>query len=134
MDEFPKGMGPEEALELTKMAFQQLSQNVGGADLRDLFQIVVGEMYIRSETDETWEEQWHLASESVKEMFNPDTTPDPEVLADYTDAREELNEARARRFDNAFADEATMELKAMFDKHGVVPDVDGDDQTPGQYL
>jgi len=141
MPQFPEGLDPrdmsaQDALEITKTAFTHLIQNVPGGDLRDLFQIVVGEMYIRSDNDDIWEEQWSIASESVLEMFNPETCPMPEILQDYIDAREELNVQKAARFDNAFSGEAKGELAKLFELHGVVEtdDVDDEDEAPGQYL
>lgn len=118
-------------MEASKAAFQLMVQQLSGGDLRDFFQIVVGEMYIRGDTDEAFAEGWQQLSDSVLEMFNPLTSPDPETLEGYIEARDELNEAKERRFSNAFEAEAASELQALFEQHGVV---DEGDETPGLYL
>ena len=120
-------------LDQTKAAFQLMMQQMSGPDLRDFFQIVVGEMFIRAENDEDFQTGWASLSGSVVEMFNPDTSPDRETLQGYLDAREELNVQREKRFTNAFESEASAELSALFDEHGVIEDETPDD-TPGLYL
>ena len=127
-------LGGKDPMEMTKQAITALVQNIAGGDLRDIFQIVVGEMYIRSETDELFAERWGDVSEKVLEMFNANTTPEPEILSDYQEARNELNEARARRFDSGFEGDALNELKALFDQHGVAEEPGENPDTPGLYL
>lgn len=122
-------------MELTKHAFTHLTQQVSADDLRDLFQIVVGEMYIRSDSDDDFAVLWTTATDTVFEMFNPETCPVPEILQGYIDAREELLEAKTRRFSNvSFEQEAVNDLERLFNTHGVIEEDTPPDDTPGLYL
>jgi len=137
--QFDEGsMGHEEILELTKQAFQQILETLDGKDLANFFQIVVSEMYIRSGDDERWAETWDTAADTVRLMFDENTTPVPEVYADYREARDRLEadrlrviEARTSKLElNEFHSRATKDLDELFKQHGVLDGGDG----PGQYL
>lgn len=137
--QFDEGsMGREEILELTKQAFQQILETLDGKDLANFFQIVVSEMYIRSGDDERWVETWDAAADTVRLMFDENTTPVPEVYADYREARDQLEadrlrviEARTSKMElNEFHSRATKDLDELFKQHGVLDEGD----SPGQYL
>ena len=116
----------EEAL----AAFTLLTETVDGGTLRQLFQIIVGEIFIRSHDDDDFIDVWEGISTAVTEMFNPETTPHKEVLQGYIDARTALLELKSRRFENVEMSSPTSPAK-QYGHLSVAPD---SEDAPGQYL
>ena len=123
-------IGPEHLIE----AMQRVVTMIPGSDLTQLFQVVVGEMFIRSSSPADFVEKWSATEQHVRTFFDPENCPAPDILEDYLKEQAELARQKEVRFSNAFEDEATSELEGLFKKHGVVEEKREDPDTPGQYL
>lgn len=126
-DPSPIPIGPDQIVD----AMQAIVTLVPGSDLTALFQVVVGEMFIRSGTPPEFFEKWGEVDQKVRTFFDQENCPDPDILEDYLAEQAALQAKMAVRFSNAFETDAEGELQELFKQHGVI---DEKNEPPGQYL
>ena len=114
-------------------AVHAVIQSVPNEDLVYIFRAAVSEMFIRTHPDDDWNEEWAGFSEEVHNMFDPEMTELPEILAGYQEHREEFaeNVDKAKPKTSSMTEEQGMfELNAILGEQGVLDD----DTAYGNYL
>lgn len=96
--------------------------------LTTVLHLVAAEGFIRSESQENWEQNWAFIAQSVGEFFDPETTPDPEQFEKFREAQELFNK---KVEEQEFIEQASSELADVIDLHGVV---EPEEYRPGNYL
>lgn len=96
---------------------------------------MITEMFIRTHPDDDFmESNWDLVDEDVREMFNPETTPQRDVLDEYQELRNEFHvkqqEAGPALTPEQMEESFEFELNALLGKQGVL----ADDVVYGNYL
>ena len=115
-------------------------QALDGEELMFFFRQMIAEMFIRTHPDDDFLEMFAYIADDVIEMFDPVTTQQPEILAAYTETRDEFVESvegdDGLKFPvdtDAITDtalEASAGLADLFSEHGVLEE----DAVYGNYL
>jgi len=77
-----------------------------------IIQTCVAEMYIRC-PEGMFASEWEIISDGVQRMFDPDTTMEPEALANFEKQRKELAEDKDKA---TFIDSVLGDLKDIMDE------------------